>query len=324
MKDPMDDPVLQHLAAANPVQVSPLTPEESARAEAALHRIVTTSQDRAPRRRPTSVMRRWASLVAALLTSVAVALVATTPASAEQVLLEAAANAAKQPPPSGEYLYMRSQVDDLYTFPYEREIWLSSHDTVLRDESDVSFMAFYDGKDGFDPSLVRVMDLNEDGEMSTFGNGEAITWYELAALPTEPRALERHLSEGLSPSGHGDEWDLWRQVVGLLLESPASPELRRALWQVLAAAPGTELLGVMTDSVGRPVTGIEADFTQEIGQREVLFINPSDGTLLEARTIDADGTLTYRMTMLEWGYRDVAPEADPPRCGPDSVPYVSC
>ncbi len=323
MKDPMDDPVLQKLAAANPVHVVPLTPEESARSEAALHRIVTTPhQDQ--RRRPASMLRRWATVVAALLTSVAVALVATAPASAEQVLLEAGENAAKQPPPSGQYLYMRSQVEDPYSFPYEREIWLSRDDTVLRDEGGVSFMAFYDGKDGFDPSLARVMDLDDEGEMSTFGNGESITWDELAELPTEPRALERRLSEGLSPSGHGDEWDLWTQVVGLLRESPASPDLRRALWQVLAAAPGTELLGAMTDSAGRPVTGIEADFMQEIGQREVLLIDPSDGTLLEVRTIDADGTLAYRATMLERGYRDVAPDVEPYHCGPGSVPYVSC
>lgn len=322
MKDPLDDPVLQRLAAANPVHVVPLTPEESARSEAALHRIVTTPhQDR--RRRPASMLRRWATVVAALLTSVAVALVATTPASAEQVLLEAAENAAKQQPPSGEYLYVRSQAEDPYSFPYEREIWSSRDDAVLRDEGGVSFMAFSDGKDTFDPSLARVMDLNEDGETSTFGNGESITWDELAELPTEPRALERRLSEGLAPSGHGDEWDLWKQVVGLLLESPASPDLRRALWQVLAAAPGTELLGAMTDSAGRPATGIEADFTQEVGEREVLLLDPSDGTLLESRTY-ADGTLAHRMTVLERGYRDVAPDVEPYHCGPGSVPYVSC
>ncbi|MFJ4109599.1 CU044_5270 family protein [Oerskovia enterophila] len=322
MKDPLDDPVLQRLAAANPVHVVPLTPEESARSEAALHRIVTTPlQDR--RRRPASMLRRWATVVAALLTSVAVALVATTPASAEQVLLQAAENAAKQPPPSGEYLYVRSQAEDPYSFPYEREIWSSRDDAVLRDEGGVSFMAFSDGKDTFDPSLARVMDLNEDGETSTFGNGESITWDELAELPTEPRALERRLSEGLAPSGHGDEWDLWKQVVGLLLESPASPDLRRALWQVLAAAPGTELLGAMTDSAGRPATGIEADFTQEVGEREVLLLDPSDGTLLESRTY-ADGTLAHRMTVLESGYRDVAPDVEPYHCGPGAVPYVSC
>ncbi|KZM36764.1 CU044_5270 family protein [Oerskovia enterophila] len=322
MKDPLDDPVLQRLAAANPVHVVPLTPEESARSEAALHRIVTTPHQ-GQRRRPASMLRRWATVVAALLTSVAVALVATTPASAEQVLLEAAENAAKQQPPSGEYLYVRSQAEDPYSFPYEREIWSSRDDAVLRDEGGVSFMAFSDGKDTFDPSLARVMDLNEDGETSTFGNGESITWDELAELPTEPRALERRLSEGLAPSGHGDEWDLWKQVVGLLLESPASPDLRRALWQVLAAAPGTELLGAMTDSAGRPATGIEADFTQEVGEREVLLLDPSDGTLLESRTY-ADGTLAHRMTVLERGYRDVAPDVEPYHCGPGSVPYVSC
>lgn len=324
MKDPMDDPILQQLAAHNPVQVGPLTRKESVRSQAALERIVTTPhQVRPPRRQPTSVLRRWATVGAALLASVAVALVATTPASAEQVLLEASRNAANQPAPSGEYLYMRFQADDRYTFPYEREVWLSRDDAVLRDQSDVSFMAFYDGKDGFDPSLARVMDLTEDGKTYTFGNGESLTWDELAELPTEPGALERRLTDGLQPSGHGDRWDLWGHVVSLLLESPASPDLRRALWQVLAAAPGTELLGTMTDSAGRPATGIEADFMEEIGERDVLLIDPSDGTLLESRTY-SDGGLAYRVTMLERSYRDVAPDVDPPRCGPGSVPYISC
>lgn len=324
MKDPLDDPIMRQLAAHNPVEVGPLTREESVRAEAALHRIATAPrQVRSPGRRPASVLRRWASVVAALLTAVAVALVATTPASAEQVLLEAAENAAKQPPPSGEYLYVRSQAEDPYSFPYEREVWLSRDDAVLRDEGGVSFMAFHDGKDTYDPSLARVMDLDEDGEMRTFGNGESITWDELTDLPTEPGALGRRLTDGLAPSGHGDRFDLWKQVVALLLESPASPELRRALWQVLAATPGTELLGAMTDSVGRPATGIEADFTQETREREVLLVDPSDGTLLESRSY-ADGGLAYRVTVLERGYRDVAPEVEPYHCGPDSVPYVSC
>jgi len=323
MKDPMDDPVLQHLAAANPVQVSPLTPEESARAEAALHRIVTTSRDRAPRRRPTSVMRRWATLVAALLTSVAVALVATTPASAEQVLLEAAANAARQPSPGGEYLYMRFQQEELRSFPYEREVWLSRYDAVVRDEGGVSVTAFVDGKDTFDPGPARVLPMTTDGTMYTFGNGDPVTWDELAELPTEPRALERHLTDAIQPSGHGDQYDLWAHVVSLLQESPASPELRRALWQVLAAAPGTELLGTMTDSAGRPTTGIEADFSQEMRVRWVLLIDPSDGSLLESQTY-SDGGLTSRVTMLERGYRDVRPDVEPSHCGPGSVPYTSC
>ena len=240
MKAPLDDPILQQLAAANPVHVSPLTPGESARSEAALHRIVTTPLgDRSPRRRRASVLRRRATFVAALLTSAAVALVATTPASAEEVLLEAAVNAAKQPPPSGEYVYVRSQVDDLFTFPSVREIWMSRNDVRLRDESDASFMAFHDGKDSYDPSRAQVMELTEGGKMFTFGDGEPISGDELEELPTEPRALERRLTDGLEPSGHGDRYDLWQQVVALLGESPASPELRGALWQVLAAAPGT-------------------------------------------------------------------------------------
>jgi hypothetical protein len=39
-------------------------------------------------------------------------------------------------------------------------------------------------------------------------------------------------------TSHGDAYDLWDAATGLLRESPARPELRRALWEIIATIPG--------------------------------------------------------------------------------------
>ena len=154
--------------------------------------------------------------------------------------------------------------------------------------------------------------------------GEPLSWEDLEVLPTDPVALETHLRAMVSGHESGEENELWERVTGLLRESPASPALRRALWQVAVNMPDVELLGAKTDSAGRQGTAIQRNQLDVDWFRVVYILDPSNGTLLEVQNIDADGDVVSRQTELEQGPSDSAPEAQPPLCGPDSVDGRSC
>ncbi|MFE5342408.1 CU044_5270 family protein [Isoptericola sp. NPDC056578] len=263
-----EDPTLRRVADANPVPDAPLSTAEEARADAILERITTAAPAAA---RPSRPRRRWWARAAAggtaLAAVVAAGVLGTAPASAELVLLEAADGAATQPVGDGEYWYVHERVtesgmgaDDLG--PYDREVWHSRDTFLMKDETSAALAAAEHGESTMDPSLVRVLDLTdtvEGGGPPVFGGNPQFTWDELDELPTDPAALTEQLTAGMPASDHGYDRDLWSQAVSLLQGSPASPELRRALWQVLAGIPGVELVGYTSDSAGRDATAVRAD-----------------------------------------------------------------
>ncbi|WP_277212697.1 CU044_5270 family protein [Isoptericola croceus] len=328
MKNLLDDHALRRLTDANPAPDTPLTTDEAARADVMLGHI-TAREMRMPK--ATSQRRKlWTratAVIGAITATVTAGVLATAPASAEHVLLEAATNAAAQPVETGEYWYVHSQIDDPQSAPYEREVWRSPDEFLIRSEESAALRAREEGHDSLDPDLVRVRDVTgagAGGAATSFGDVAQLTWDELAAMPTEPEALRQQLIDQIAASGHGEDWDLWKQTVALLQESPASPELRRGLWQVLAGVPGVVLLGRDQDAAGRDATAIQADFTDRDLPRYVLLLDPEDGTLLEERTFDLDGGLLFRSTVLDQGARRDAPAPEAPLCGPGSVPEVSC
>jgi hypothetical protein len=73
-------------------------------------------------------------------------------------------------------------------------------------------------------------------------------------------------------------------VLGLLVETPASPALREALYDVAASIPGVAVNGDYTDSLGRTGTALSLG-------GETLVIDPASGQLLA--WIDADFAYTY-------------------------------
>ena len=145
----------------------------------------------------------------------------------------------------------------------------------------------------------------DDGETIGLGpavfpaGDESLTWDELDALPTDPVELGERLRLGIGEDSDEDHV-LFGMVGDLLRESPASPALRRALWEVAARVPGITLVGDVTDAVGRQGVAVERE-----GQRYVL--DPDDGRLLE-ETRGGDGFL-YRSTLLEHGPAETAPAA---------------
>lgn len=312
MNSQLRDPSLQRLADANPAPPARLTPEENARAEALLYRITSAPPASAvPQRSSANLRARLAAVVVAVLAVVVGSTLATAPASAEGVLLKAASAAANQPVEDGRYWYVHTTVIDPATVPFHREIWKSRDGVgdVLRDGFWAAERAKNNGSDTPDPSMITTQKLQTGDEPTpaTFGDGVTVTWEELENLPTDAAELKSLLEEQMSRTGNENDDDaLWSATTALLTESPASSELRRALWEVAATIPGVELLGQTTDSLEREGTAVKADF----GDRYpvvVIILDPNDGTVLERRTLGPDGQVIAGSTLIEQGPRDNAP-----------------
>ena len=174
------------------------------------------------------------------------------------------------------------------------------------------------GDAALDPALIRTESF---GQPATFVvGGEWLTWQDLDALPTDPGELGTLLRAKVKGHPSGEDNELWESVTGMLRESPASPALRRALWQVAATIPGVQLIGAQTDAAGRSGTAVERNELDQGWYRVVYILNPADGTLLETKDIDKDGNVVSRETELVQEPTAIAPVAQPPLCGPGSVP----
>ena len=151
-----------------------------------------------------------------------------------------------------------------------------------------------------------------DGSAEPFLSGHArfgprLTWDELFALPTDPAALEDELRRRSQPDDPSAVTDaaIWGAVTDLLATSPATPALRKALFEVAAQLSGTTLGGDVTDSTGRRgvlvINGIEG-----------LILDPQTGLLLESVGDYGPDIPPYRATYLEQGPAETAPYAPYP------------
>jgi hypothetical protein len=208
--------------------------------------------------------------------------------TAAMVLLAAGKAAGTQPGgwPHAAYWHTTSvYVDSGHT--YHRESWLGHHASgVLRDSR-------------VGPGVIPL-----GRAIFNFGT-RGSTWDQLYALPTDPTALNTALSNDVkgygpdpNPTGGVSARDeLFVEIGDLLRESPASPALRKALYDVAAGIPGVRLVGHMKDSVGRTGVGVEL-------KGETLLINPATGQLLAE--FAGRG---YSITYLSQGPASTAPAA---------------
>ena len=310
MNQIVNDPMMRRIAEANPVPSTTLTAAESQRAMEALERISAM-----PRRlaggsssaQPVRSGKVWraAAAGAALVAGLAATFLAGSPALAEEVLHEAAQNAAAQTVPAGDFWYWHFEVDEPTTGPYQQEMWVSRTSGAVRKASASPMQAGSDGGSAFDPAGITYLVPDRDTGEILFGDGVRLSWDELDQLPTDSGALKQTLMESLSDSGHGADYDLWHQAVSLLRDSPAGPQLRRALWEVLADIPGIESLGGTTDHAGRQGTAVRADFSDRRLGQETLVLDATEGTLLE--TVYVSDVGEWRSTVLEQGTRESAP-----------------
>ncbi len=191
-------------------------------------------------------------------------------ASAAGVLRQAGASAGAQPGswPSARYWHSVSVYHQGEQSPVLREVWIGNDRPGVLKDPGVDCKAILP----LTPGLFT---------------GERVTgWSGLYALPTDPAQLESALRRGRG-DGEGNDANslLFTRVADLLSESPASPALRKALYEVAAQIPNVDLLGPVRDADGRPGVGIERD-----NQR--LIVDTSDGRLLEKT--ESSFVATYR------------------------------
>ncbi|WP_328768881.1 CU044_5270 family protein [Streptomyces sp. NBC_00286] len=91
--------------------------------------------------------------------------------------------------------------------------------------------------------------------------GRHLIWPELDKLPTDPNALAARFAK--------DPAVRFYEVVHLLESSPASPELRSALFRVIADTPGVTLTPGVKDGRGRSGTAITKALK--------VIVHPADG-----------------------------------------------
>lgn len=153
---------------------------------------------------------------------------------------------------------------------YHRDIWISHNGNAVLQDGGVA------------PGLQRISPAG-----SGFGylGNKWLTWGEIYALPTDPAKLASVLTrDSMGGSYASRAQDLWMTVLGLLVETPASPALRAALYDVAANIPGVAVNGDYTDSLGRTGTALR------LGEH-TLVIDRANGQLLA--WIDDDVAYTY-------------------------------
>jgi hypothetical protein len=155
---------------------------------------------------------------------------------------------------------------------YHRDIWIAHNgDAVLADGS-------------LAPGLQRVSPAGSGfGYLGTRPGW--LTWAEIYALPTDPARLGPLLTRDSTGLAYGSlARNLWSAVLGLLVETPASPALRAALYEVAASIPGVAVNADYIDSLGRTGTALNLG-------AETLVIDPANGQVLA--WIDHDVAYTY-------------------------------
>lgn len=221
------------------------------------------------------------------------------PNSAVAALEEVAAVAGEQPvqspPGSGEYLYTKSISNKTLLvgeeggtlIPDQRteEIWVGpDHSGRLRSTSNPRFPEAGPGD-------------SEATSFSTRHPAGFLTYDDLSDLPTDPGTLERRIAKHeileTLPSARttfsvlhdspATTFDIARDLLGTQRYAP--PEVRKALYEVIARQPSVELLGHVTDPVGRP--GVAVAVTSQGIRRELVF-DPDTSSFLAQRDVILD------------------------------------
>ncbi|MFF4354563.1 CU044_5270 family protein [Streptomyces sp. NPDC001530] len=153
----------------------------------------------------------------------------------------------------------------------------------------------------------EVTHLPSKDQMSWSVANKGITWDDLRTLPTTPAALKARLV-GSNPQP--TVWEaLFNGIDALLSRAPSGPELRGALYELLAEIPGIRLRGRAKDGAGRIGTAVELDGEDRRGR---LVIDPKSALLLETGVYAIggaeDGRLVSRNTFLSVGPARTAPE----------------
>jgi hypothetical protein len=134
----------------------------------------------------------------------------------------------------------------------------------------------------------------------TFGAGK-LPFLDFSTLPSDPAALAKIIRKGrVGPGGlvpaetgpagayiaSSPSAELGHITGSLINEGYATPAMRSALYQVIAGLPGMELLGAVTDGIGRTGTAVALTDLQS-GEQTVLIFDPNTSAILEVKALAA-------------------------------------
>jgi len=205
--------------------------------------------------------------------------------AAAAVLRRAAAVARQQVAPPvlhrGQFWYSKSVQADLVIAdgehawvalgPKVREIWEGPSGGLLRETSGrPRFLSASDREHWIAAGRPQVNPPH---------SGESLPPPPAPNLPSDPDRLYAKLHEEAVGNGNGISAEMLTEVGDALRESDTSPALRAALYEVAARIPGVELLGPVTDRIGRH--GIAVACSSASGhERHELIFDPQTSALL--------------------------------------------
>jgi hypothetical protein len=123
-----------------------------------------------------------------------------------------------------------------------------------------------------------------------------LPYWQMNRLPTQPAALRRALERLLLASdGESARASLRAQIradpaglvapIAQFLFLPTSPQLRAALFRVLAGVPGVQLLGHQRDRLGRSGIAVAVTDGRPDRARKELLFDPTTSNLLQTQTV---------------------------------------
>jgi hypothetical protein len=123
-----------------------------------------------------------------------------------------------------------------------------------------------------------------------------LPYWQIGRLPTQPAALRRALERLVLASAGAARGSLMRQMradpaglfgpISQFLFLPTSPQLRAALFRVLAGLPGVQLLGHQRDRLGRSGIAVAVTEGEPDRVREELLFDPATSNLLQTQTVE--------------------------------------
>jgi hypothetical protein len=302
-------------ADAQPPAVQARTAARGALLEGAMHRT-------ARRRRPLWLV---APVTAAALAGVAIALltgagsgqVVPPPADA-RAALERAAHAAQLNPgldlQPGQYLYLRERDAYLTTVgdgphpysaitPTARETWIGRDGSGRFVERTTGKTEFPGPRDRADwvvagrPKLSGTPGSGRPVHLDAYGfdaGGSVLTYEQLAALPSEGRAMYDKLLQLAGSAGPSPDQEAFTIIGDLLRSAPVPARVRAGLYRAAAYVKGVRYAGEVTDPLGRRGLAVELANPEAVNR---LVFDPDTSALLAEESV-----LTKRVA-----YVDAAP-----------------
>jgi hypothetical protein len=213
---------------------------------------------------------------------------------------------AEPPPGPGQFAYEKTVSRGLsaffssragivfrYSVPVTEERWLGT-DGSGRSDSVVGQPTFLTEQDQHAYERYLASGLMAD-ERTTFDWGRSftdryspgeLTFFDFSHLPTSVDALKGMIARREIIGGPGGDWETFNIGGDILTWSYAPPELRAALFDLMADLPGVELLGQTRDALGR--AGVAVGYTHD-GQRQEVVFDRDTGGVLERRWVSVSG-----------------------------------